>query len=366
MKKLLFYSDSSSFGGAETYLADLVNAFTKKGFNVSLIAIPSFFSKFKINNSITAYKMMLSKSVFDLVQLLRMRKILNELQPDILHINFGTVYSAIPLLLLNFPKRCKVIASVHSYRLPDSKYPLIAFFRKMLVRYILSKIERFILTSEYSKNEFCRLYGITEDKVNVIYNGLADEEEVVEDNEIMRKYQIKSDEKIVGLVSRLVNFKGLECFIEAIDILEKKGNHAKYLIVGDGYLRDKLQRKSASVSKNIIFVGHIENTGKFIKHFDVGVFCSESENFPYVILEYMRAAIPIVSTNVGGIPEMVRHMEEALLVPKKMPNMIADSIRKILNNNKLARDLSAQARQRYEANFKDHVMISKTIEVINQ
>jgi glycosyltransferase involved in cell wall biosynthesis len=119
----------------------------------------------------------------------------------------------------------------------------------------------------------------------------------------------------------------------------------KLLIVGEGPERGTLKAAARfrGVQQEVIFAGQVTDVQPFYAAAAVFVLPSHSEGSPNVLLEAMVANLPIVATAVGGVPEILKHNESALLVPAKDQNAMAAAIARVLGEEDLARRLTAQA-----------------------
>ena len=121
--------------------------------------------------------------------------------------------------------------------------------------------------------------------------------------------KVKEDDLLVGILARLVPVKGVDTFIEAAAEVISKSDRIKFLIGGDGEDRKKLERKvkALGLTEKVFFLGWIDNSYEFLSSIDINVLSSLSETFPYSILEGVKVYKPTISTNVGGIPDLIDH-----------------------------------------------------------
>jgi len=122
---------------------------------------------------------------------------------------------------------------------------------------------------------------------------------------------------------------------------------------------DKLNIKK----EHIHFTGRIMNPISLIKHFDVCVSCSESEGLSNAILEYMGCAKPVVCTNVGGNPELIRNGYNGFLVDKGNIHLLAERIHAILSDNHLGKTLGEHGRELFLREFTSNIMVNNYMEL---
>ena len=113
-------------------------------------------------------------------------------------------------------------------------------------------------------------------------------------------------------------------------------------------------------NRNIILAGRQENASQYLKAFDIYVSSSVKEGLPYSILEAMAAELPIITTAVGGVPEMIKDNDNGLLIEPKNYKILAEKIKYLIENKPLAQRLGQQARQDVKENFSKEKMIRET------
>lgn len=153
--------------------------------------------------------------------------------------------------------------------------------------------------------------------------------------------------KTIGMVSRLETGKGQDVLIDAVLILKKEFKDIQALIVGEGPNTElRLKIKKLKLEDNVKLLGFQEDLAKTMRSFDVFVFPSywPLEGFGMVLLEAMNYGVPIVATNFGPIPEIVKDV--AILVPPYDAISLAQAIKKVITNKKLAKTIVARGNVR--------------------
>jgi len=150
---------------------------------------------------------------------------------------------------------------------------------------------------------------------------------------------------LIGHVGALVNQdKGQEFLIDAAKKLQKSCPNLVFLLIGEGKDRDKLEAQ-AKLLNNIKFIGFTSNIGNYLRAFDIFVFPSLQEGLGSTLLDAMEAELPIIASNVGGIPDIIQHDKNGRLISPKNSQAISDSILSLLNNNSLARRLANKGKE---------------------
>jgi glycosyltransferase involved in cell wall biosynthesis len=204
---------------------------------------------------------------------------------------------------------------------------------------------------------------VGEDKITKIYSGIQlDKFHPVKNEEkdrIRGKWSLRKEEAVVGIVSKLWEGKGHTVLIEAFKLLKEKIRDAKLVIVGEGHLYDELFRQvdDNGLRESVLFTGFQMDVSEIIATFDVAVLPSFFEGMGRVILEAMAMEKPIVASRVGGIPDLIDHGLNGLLVRPGDARGLADALERLLSDNGLAKKLGREGRKRIKDQFSADVMV---------
>jgi glycosyltransferase involved in cell wall biosynthesis len=148
---------------------------------------------------------------------------------------------------------------------------------------------------------------------------------------------------LVGHAGALVDrTKGQRVLLEAAKLLEKEFPSMHFVFLGDGKDRAILQKETAALS-NITWLGFKDNIGDYLAGLDVFAFPSRNEGLGSVILEAMYIGVPVVASDVGGIPDIVRHEETGLLFTSGSAHQLADRLRILYSSAELRKILQVKA-----------------------
>jgi glycosyltransferase involved in cell wall biosynthesis len=166
---------------------------------------------------------------------------------------------------------------------------------------------------------------------------------------------------VVGTITRLVSKRGHDDLLQAAALTRKRHPSARFVVIGDGPLRQALEEKARGLGLNggVRFVGAVPEAARLIPQFDVFVLASLWEGMSNGLLEAMAAGRPVVATSVGGNPEVVRHGETGFLVPPGNPEAMADAIGRLLSDRALAQRLGEAGRIRAESAFTLEAMVAR-------
>ena len=158
---------------------------------------------------------------------------------------------------------------------------------------------------------------------------------------------------LVTTVANLRPGKGHEILIDAAAEVARRIPGVTFGLIGDGSRRAELEHYAASrgLSGVVRFEGHRSNVKEILANSDVFAFPSFMEASPNAVMEAMAAGIPVVATNVGGIPEVIVHGESGLLVPPADSRSLAEALVRVLSDSSMATRLGAAGRATVESRF---------------
>jgi glycosyltransferase involved in cell wall biosynthesis len=201
------------------------------------------------------------------------------------------------------------------------------------------------------------------DKIAKVYSGIdlerfspATEEEK---NSVREKWNIRHDDAVIGIVSKLWEGKGHEILIRAFKEVKKDINRARLIIVGEGPLDNMLHDlvDSLGLSDSVLFTGFQMDVAAIISSFDVAVLPSYFEGMGRVLLEAMAMEKPVVASRVGGIPDLVKDNVNGLLITPGDVKGLADALKKLLNDKGLANIMGRDGRKGISDKFSADAMI---------
>lgn len=182
-------------------------------------------------------------------------------------------------------------------------------------------------------------------KIRVIYNGLEDKQAAV------IQTREKGKQIVIGCIARMDKAKGALLLFEAFAHLAKSHPEMQLVLAGQGDASAELARRTEvlGLQNKVQLLGHYDgDVSALLGTFDIYVFPSLWEGFPYSIVEALRSACVIVATRVGGIPEAVTEGVEGLLIAPGSKNEIIAAIEKLIVNQDMCQMLAKNARSKFE------------------
>ncbi len=287
----------------------------------------------------------------------KIKKIIHDFKPDIVH----THASKAGALGRRAAYDMKVPVIIHTFHghVFDAYFSGIkSAIYQHIERNLAKKSTKIIALSEIQKNDLVHKYKICpEEKVEIIPLGF-DLNRFQDSKDIKRKqfradYLLDEDEIAIGIVGRLVPIKNHSLFLEGIKFLtEKSQKKIRAFIVGDGedknkliekcqelkldYIRSTLERRKATVT----FTSWIKNVDYVNAGMDIIALTSLNEGTPVSLIEAQASGVPIITTNVGGIENIVIPGETALLIENNNSIEFSNSLLLMVENDNLRNQLS--------------------------
>ena len=311
MIKISYIIGRLAYGGAERLLLDICRKIDKTKFEVEVLVLQSdnpLAEQFehagvqiKYFNKVKKFDWKIIKKVADYLQ---------KSKPDIVHTN---------LFAADFwGGRAAIQAKVK--HIISTKHDILSegFWRDRLGLKARRKFNKVVAISKATRDYLVAEEGIDIQNIEVIYNGIDVSKFYIENPGLF-----KTEDITIGSVGRLSKQKGHKHLIRACRFLKNK--NWKLILVGDGPLRRELTAlaKSLGIEDRVQFVGEVEDVRPHLNKFDVFVLPSVSEGLSLVILEAAAAGRVVVATEVGGVPEIIKHKQNGLLFkPKNIEQLV--------------------------------------------
>jgi len=224
--------------------------------------------------------------------------------------------------------------------------------------------DKIVAVSEDTKRNLIYRQRIKAERIEVIYNGIPDLSRLnFAGREAVRsKLGLKSNEWIVGSIGRLEDQKGYDLFIKTAALVERKLGNVRFFIIGDGSNRQRLEEliRRHELEGKVTLLGWRVDAVRFLSLFDVFVMTSKDfEGLPVVLLEAMASRKPIVSTAVGGVPEVVQDGQNGFIIPSRDPQAFAEVICRLLTDKKMRQQFGQNSYQKYLSHYRSEVMVNR-------
>lgn len=362
--KVLNIISDTNIGGAGKCVITYCNNYDKEKYEISVV-IPkgSLLKQYLQNTDVKIIEIDgLKDKSFDIKSINKLKKIIKEERPDIVHTH-SSLSARIAARLL---KGIKIVYTKHcAFPVSDKyKYWIVRKVYKIINESLTDKV---IATAQIVKDDLIK-QGMSENKIDVILNG-TDKLIRTSENEIIdmkKQYGISENEKVVGYLARIEKLKGHDYFVEAAKILCDKYDKYKFVIAGVGSYEEEIKEKvkKLGLQDKVIFTGFIKNVNEILSIMDLQVnasYISETTNLS--LLEGLSIGVPVVATDCGGSKAIVQIGENGILVEKKNSIELAQAIEEILEDKEKHQYMKRRSVEIFEENFTSKVY-AKNIEKV--
>ncbi len=296
---------------------------------------------------------------FDVQAGWQLHRILRSAAPDVVHVHDPMGVALIAMALKLQPRltpRPLIVASrrvdFHLKRNAFSRWK----YRHVDVFIAVSRVIASMLVED----------GIPADRVEVVHDGVpVGTIDKTPAADVHKAVWLPHGAPIVGNVAALVPHKGQKDLVAAAARVVRAVPDARFVILGEGELRDLLERqiKDLGLERHVFLPGFQTDVLGLQKSFDIFVMSSITEGLGSSMLDAMACGTPVVGTRAGGIPEAIEHNRTGLLVRPHHPDELADAIIQLLNDPSLRARLGAAGRRHVETEFSVEKMVEGTLEV---
>lgn len=263
--------------------------------------------------------------------------------------------------------RCEtpvVVHTLHGIHYLHYRNPLLRRISIALERLLSRRTDRLILVSHADLGRAVKHRLAPPDSLIVIPNG-GPMPGVLSPEAVIKKRQElgwNSRLPVVGTVARLHRQKGVLYFLLAAESILVRFPDARMAVVGDGPLGRALKRRARrlKIDDKVFFLGERRDAFELMNLFDIFVLPSLWEGLPFVLVEAAALGKPIVAAAVDGVPEVIEEKRTGLLVPPKIPQLLADAVIRLLEDRELAGRLGERARATVPLRFPLRRMVEQT------
>ncbi|MDI6828736.1 MAG: glycosyltransferase family 4 protein [Armatimonadota bacterium] len=288
----------------------------------------------------------------DFLAIAKLRHVLRELKPDILHMHSFKAGLIGRLAALSLAKRPKLILTEHAFIFDERTTGLKRTLVTGVGRILSYFTDRIITVSDALRNELISEQKIKPSKIVTIPNGIA----------FAPLKQVPKPGLLVGTVSRLAPQKGVAYFIRAAVLISERFPQARFIIVGDGPQRNSLESlaESLGIKDKLEFLGFRTDVLDILRTFSVFVLASTRESFGLTLIEALSQGVPVVASRTGGIIEIVEDGVTGLLAEPGNHFEIAEQVCRLLEDRNLACRLAEEGSRLVRQRFSSEIMIEKT------
>ena len=290
----------------------------------------------------------------------KLKQIIKDFQPDIVHTHAAKAGA----LGRKAAASCGVPVIVHTFH----GHVFHSYFGKMkteifktIEKRLAKKSDAIIAISEIQKHELSAIHKITKKKkITVIPLGFDlvpfRDKRISERVRVREKYNLLENDVAVAIVGRLAPIKNHQYFLEVIEkILDQTSKKIKVFIVGDGTERELITNLVSNINEKyndaITMTSWIEDIGEFNAGMDIICLTSKNEGTPVSLIEAQAAGIPVVTSDVGGVRDIIVEGETGYVVPLENQNLYTDRLLELIENEKKRQIMSQNGWKHVEQKF---------------
>lgn len=287
----------------------------------------------------------------DMKAFFEMRKLLKEIDPDLVatHSSKAGIIGRLAAASLRIP----VIFTAHGWSFTDG----VPILKKMIYRWVEKIVGYFtsgvIAVSQYDKSLAIKRKVLSEGKIICIQNGV---------HEVRKSNRVKEETEVIRLVM-IARFAHPKMQLQLLVSLQKL-RHLVWTMhfVGDGPEKGKAEQYAIEngIIQRVHFEGWRQDVDDMLAKSDIFILLSEYEGLPLSILEAMRAGLPIIATDVGGVKEAVTS-ENGILVHVDDSPALTEALERLIGNRELQMKMGAYGRRLYEEKFTFYKMMEETL-----
>jgi glycosyltransferase involved in cell wall biosynthesis len=365
--KILFYTDTPLYGGAEKQLLLLAKNLNIQEFEPIIVCRQSETLKNwyeEINKAEIKLIIIPSPSKNSPSNLWKLSKILKTEKPAIIHAQIWNPVASKYAFLAAKLSKIPLIITEHD------PFPL-SGHQKLYKKLSLKIPTKIITVSKANQKLMAELYPAHQTKLETVYNGIEKPPQPLSDS---RYLHIKKDLFHAGLATKIIFSagtlhprKGYKLLISAFKKIINKFDNLKLVIAGEGPERTNLEKliKNLDLDKKVVLLGQCNNVAELMQASDIFVLPSLKEAFGLAILEAMQNGLPIIASRVGGIPEIISSEKLGILIEAGDKNSLIKALSKLLSNQNLHQQLK-QAGLHHWQTFSAQKMVSETAKIYRQ
>jgi glycosyltransferase involved in cell wall biosynthesis len=367
---IVLFTNGWMMGGMEEHILKLARGLRERGHPVVLIC-PQVEAIARLREACLAEGVevrALPERLGPLGAIRRVRELSALLLPHrdgVLHLHLTGPYGGEAATLAGKLARCAAI--VRTEHQPPELPP--SGFQRWRMRMKDRALAAVLCVSRQNMEHFTRDLGRDPAKFAVVHNciDLARFDPVVVDaSQARAALGMPADAAVVGMVARLAEErKGAALFLEMAARVADQRPQARFVIVGDGPLRQGLESRAAElgVASRLLFLGERQDIPELLAALDIVVMPSFWEGGPYTVIEAMAMERPVVTTNVGMVPDVVRSGEHALVVEPGDAVALATNVLRLLDDPPLRDRLAAAGRQLAVERFSEERLVEGVLAV---
>lgn len=364
MKVIFVITRSDVMGGASVHLLDLAAGLQSCGYDITiLVGGQGVFLQHAQDRSLSCISLKYLTREIDLVidikAIFELRGVLKRLKPDLIHLHSSKAGIIGRISAIGLPAPC--IFTAHGWAFTEGVSPRRRFLYRFIERLIAPLAKRIITVSDYDRTLALAGRVALPGQLAVVHNGMPD---------ISAK--MRAQRVALGDIVRFVMVARFEAPKDQLSLLRAfaalPSGQWRLELIGDG---PQMQAAidlatSLGLADSVIFSGACIDVASRLAASDVFILISRWEGLPLTILEAMRAGLPVIASDVGGVAEAVQDGETGYLIKRDATGLLVERLGLLLADAEMRRRMGEAGRLRYESDFTFSLMLNKTIAVYEE
>ncbi|MEH7308219.1 glycosyltransferase family 4 protein [Neobacillus drentensis] len=363
-------------GGLQNYITSLKTGLENLGHSVDVIALNSFqseemkalrdrssdeFKQFFLNRY-GSYNKKILHNISKLYSYYTMLKNINLAEYDIIHAQDR--YTANVIGILNQSFQIPLLFTPHGF-MTQNRLKFNLMEKGSVEESYFSAIDKQAIKNAFQVIVLCDVFrpilinlGTEENKITTVYTGID-----FGGRNNQKKSKKSQRNTVITCVSRLRPRKGHEYLFKALALIKDNLKNVEVRIVGDGEMRSTLEKQVSELKlKNVSFLGSREDIPKLLSESDIFVLPTTSDTLPISLIEAMFTNQAILTTNCGGIPEIIKDNYSGFVVEPANPKQLAEKLLLLLRNQSLRKELASNAHEFAQ----QHLTVNKMVQKIEK
>ncbi|MCX5895146.1 MAG: glycosyltransferase [Proteobacteria bacterium] len=362
---ILYLITSTTVGGAEKALFDLVRKLDRKEFKIYVCSVKkagSYADKIAaLTDGFYSLNLREAGGVYAFLNavyaLMRLILLIRSLRPTIIH-SFLFRANILGRIAGRIEKVPVIISSV---RVIEPQ----AWYKHLIDRLTAPFTDYYIAVSDAARNHTIKHTGIPPHKITTIYNGI-DNTDICPGSSVSRaQLPVPEDAKVIALIGRFHKQKGHLTLIEAVKMLLKELPACHVLFAGEGAEEVCIRTavEEAGLSEHIHFLGVINNVAHLLPVIDIVVLPSLWEGLPNIVLEAMAVGLPVVASRIEGMDEVVLDGETGILFTPGDSQSLSKALRLLMHDEQMAKRMGATGRKHVKEKFQLQKTVQQTLHI---
>lgn len=353
---------SDVIGGAGVHLLDLAEGARQAGHEVIILAGGQGVLALQAQARGIAYVPL--KHLYrrlsllqDVLGFLELRKLLRSIAPDLIHLHSSKagVLGRLAAHQLAIP----VVFTAHGWAFTEGVAAPLRLIYRSIEKLFAGLTDRIITVSEYDRQLALRMKVGTADQITTVHNGMPDV--VVPDRQIEPGQVVR-----MIMVARFDEQKDQAFLLQALSLV--KSSEWTLELVGDGPLLETVRQQAVQtgLSQRVTFSGQCTDIPQRLARADIFLLISNWEGLPLTIIEAMRASLPVIASDVGGVAELVQDGETGFLHARGNRQVLVEAINLLLGSAAQRQRMGCAGRALYQTQFTGQQMLAATLDIYAQ